>query len=281
LIYRRRGVLAAVVFTAAACSSTNAASTSTFERATTTAAQASLPTTSTIGATSTTTSPTTALIATTAADYAVALRPVIGSLPTRSCLVVSRSGTTLVEHNGELALIPASTQKLLVGLAALEALDVGQVDLVGEMLRNSDKDAAERLLLALGGITSLRDWLATTGLERAGVVINDGTGFDLGNRLSCRFLVALLDRAGPASTLARALPVAGETGTLADRLKGTPAVGQLEAKTGTLRGVSALAGFANSRDGSALTFAIIVNAPGADTDADRLWSAVATALVTA
>jgi hypothetical protein len=30
-----------------------------------------------------------------------------------------------------------------------------------------------------------------------------------------------------------------------------------------------------------LTFAIIVNAPRADSDADRLWSAVATALVTA
>ena len=93
--------------------------------------------------------------------------------------------------------------------------------------------------------------------------------------------MALLDRAGPASTLAGALPVAGETGTLADRLKGTPAVGRVKAKTGTLQGVGALAGYATGRDGSALTFAIIVNAPRADSDADRLWSAVATALVTA
>jgi D-alanyl-D-alanine carboxypeptidase len=276
-----RSVALAAVALAAACSSTNAAPSSAFDRATTSAAPSSLPTTSTLGATSTTTSPTIALTATNPADYAAALQPVISSLPSRSCLVVGRSGTTLVDHNGGISLIPASTEKLLVGSAALEALDAGQVELVGEMLRNSDKDAAERLLSALGGISSLRDWLATTGLERAGVVINDGTGFDLGNRLSCRFLVALLDRAGPASTLARALPVAGETGTLADRLKGTPAVGQLEAKTGTLRGVSALAGFATGHDGSALTFAIIVNAPGADTDADRLWSAVATALVTA
>jgi D-alanyl-D-alanine carboxypeptidase/D-alanyl-D-alanine-endopeptidase (penicillin-binding protein 4) len=206
---------------------------------------------------------------------------VIGSLPSQACLVVGRNGAPLVDHNGELALIPASTQKLLVGLAALEELDAGQVDLVGEMLRNSDKDAAERLISALGGLPSVRAWLAGTGLDTAGVVINDGTGFDLGNRLSCHFLAALLDRAGPASTLAGALPVAGETGTLADRLKGTPAVGKVRAKTGTLRGISALAGFATGRDGSALTFAIIVNAPRADTDADRLWSAVATALVTA
>ena len=276
----RSVALAAVAFAAAACSSTTAVQISgahapTLDRASTSAAPATLPTTTTIAATSTTTSPT------TAADYAAALQPVIGSLPSRSCLVVGRGGTPLVDHNGDLSLIPASTQKLLVGAAALEAVDAGQVELVGEMLRNSDKNAAERLLSALGGISSLRAWLASTGLDGAGVVINDATGFDLGNRLSCRFLVALLDRAGPASALASALPVAGETGTLADRLKGTPAVGQLEAKTGTLRGVSALAGFATGRDGSALTFAIIVNAPGADSDADRLWSAVATALVTA
>jgi serine-type D-Ala-D-Ala carboxypeptidase/endopeptidase (penicillin-binding protein 4) len=277
----RSAALAALAFAVAACSSTNAtqisgSQPSTFERATTSAPT----TTTTIGATSTT-SPTTALVVTTPADYAAALQPVIGSLPSQACLVVGRSGTPLVDHNGELALVPASTQKLLVGLAALEELDAGQVGMVGEMLRNSDKDAAERLISALGGLPSVRAWLAGTGLDTAGVVINDGTGFDLGNRLSCSFLVALLDRAGPASTLAGALPVAGETGTLTDRLEGTPAVGKVRAKTGTLRGISALAGFATGRDGSALTFAIVVNAPRADTDADRLWSAVATALVTA
>lgn len=263
-----------MAFAATACSSTNAVPISAAPSPTsvaTSAAPASVATTTTTLAT-TTTSPT---------DYAAALQPVIGSLPSQACVVVGRNGTALVDHNGELALVPASTQKLLVGLAALEELDAGQVDLVGEMLRNSDKDAAERLISALGGLPSVRAWLAGTGLDTAGVVINDGTGFDLGNRLSCRFLAALLDRAGPASTLAGALPVAGETGTLADRLKGTPAVGKVRAKTGTLRGISALAGFATGRDGSELTFAIIVNAPRADTDADRLWSAVATALVTA
>ncbi|MEP6661703.1 MAG: D-alanyl-D-alanine carboxypeptidase [Acidimicrobiales bacterium] len=274
----RRFALAAVAFAATACSSTNAVQVSRAQ-ASPSAIPTSVPTT-TIGATSTT-GTRAALITTTPADYAAALQPVIGSLASRACLVVTRSGTTLVDHKGELSLIPASTQKLLVGLDALETLDAGQVDLVGEMLRNSDKDAAERLLSALGGLSSLRAWLAGTGLDTAGVVINDGTGFDLGNRLSCRFLVALLDRAGPASTLAGALPVAGETGTLADRLKGTPAVGRVKAKTGTLQGVGALAGYATARDGSALTFAIIVNAPRADGDADRLWSAVATALVTA
>jgi len=276
----RSVALAALAAAATACSSTTAAPVAETQAFGTSASPTSGPITTTLGATPTT-STTTAVITTAPADYAAALQPVIGSLASHACLVVARGGTTLVDHQGGLSLIPASTQKLLVGLAALETLDGGQVDLVGEMLRNSDKDSAERLIAALGGLPSLRTWLAGTNLDAAGVVINDGIGFDRGNRLSCRFLVALLDRAGPASTLAGALPVAGETGTLADRLKGTPAVGRVRAKTGTLQGVGALAGYATARDGSALTFAIIVNAPRADTDADRLWSAVATALVTA
>jgi D-alanyl-D-alanine carboxypeptidase len=274
--------LAAVALATVACSSSKATSPlSTFDRAKTSAAPDTLATTSTVDATSTI-SPTTVLIATTTPppDYAAALQPVIGSLPAHACLVVTRSGKPLVDHNGGLALIPASTQKLLVGSAALEALDGGQIEQVGEMLRNSDKSTAETLLSELGGLSSLRAWLATTGVDTAGVVVNDGTGFDRGNRVTCRFLAALLDRAGAASTLASVLPVAGETGTLATRFQGTPAVGHVKAKTGTLQGVSALAGFATARDGSALTFAIIVNAPRAEHNADPLWSAVATALVT-
>jgi D-alanyl-D-alanine carboxypeptidase/D-alanyl-D-alanine-endopeptidase (penicillin-binding protein 4) len=57
------------------------------------------------------------------------------------------------------------------------------------------------------------------------------------------------------------LPVAGETGTLADRWQGTEVAGRLRAKTGTLRNVTALAGQVGPPQGGALTFAYVANVP--------------------
>jgi D-alanyl-D-alanine carboxypeptidase/D-alanyl-D-alanine-endopeptidase (penicillin-binding protein 4) len=58
------------------------------------------------------------------------------------------------------------------------------------------------------------------------------------------------------------LPVASYSGTLAERFEGvtaTAGVGLVRAKTGTLTGVSALAGMVTTTDGHILTFALIAN----------------------
>ena len=92
-----------------------------------------------------------------------------------------------------------------------------------------------------------------------GTVTVDGSGLDLGNRVTCDLLTAVLDHAGPDSVLAHSLPVAGRTGTLRFRLAGTVAEGRVAAKTGTLDEVNALAGFAHSLSGQVLTFAFVIN----------------------
>ena len=72
------------------------------------------------------------------------------------------------------------------------------------------------------------------------------------------------------------LAVAGETGTLADRWRGTPVAGRLRAKTGSLRNVTALAGEVDPLAGGAITFAYVANLPDpgpldpGDVDMDRL-----------
>jgi len=56
-----------------------------------------------------------------------------------------------------------------------------------------------------------------------------------------------------------ALPLAGVDGTLSERMKSTPAAGNVRAKTGTMSNIRSLAGYVKTRDGETLAFAAIVN----------------------
>jgi D-alanyl-D-alanine carboxypeptidase/D-alanyl-D-alanine-endopeptidase (penicillin-binding protein 4) len=62
-----------------------------------------------------------------------------------------------------------------------------------------------------------------------------------------------------AATYRNSLTVAGSVGTLAGRFQGTAVAGNLQGKTGTLEGVSALAGYLALPDRPVLVFAILVN----------------------
>jgi D-alanyl-D-alanine carboxypeptidase/D-alanyl-D-alanine-endopeptidase (penicillin-binding protein 4) len=153
-------------------------------------------------------------------------------------------------------------------VASLDSLSMA--DTVGEMLRRSDNTTAEILLKDLavhertagttnGGAKVVQDTLSRLGFPTQGSVTVDGSGLDVGDRVTCDLLVAALDHQGPSSALAADLPVAGKTGTLRKRLRGTAAEGNVRAKTGTLNEVSALAGFAHTASGEDLTFAVLVN----------------------
>jgi len=55
------------------------------------------------------------------------------------------------------------------------------------------------------------------------------------------------------------LPIAGVDGTLRNRMQGMYAEKTLRAKTGTLSGVSALAGYTKTADGEVLAFGILIS----------------------
>ena len=100
--------------------------------------------------------------------------------------------------------------------------------------------------------------LAHLGVPTAGVHLVDGSGLDHGNRVPCGTIASVLALAGTKyPPILEGLPVAGAEGTLAGRLEGTPLAGKLHAKTGSLNGVSGLAGFLDT--GRPLRFALLVN----------------------
>ncbi len=92
-------------------------------------------------------------------------------------------------------------------------------------------------------------------------VVADGSGLSLYNYVTPRLLVELLHYAWRTPSIRHALlptlPVAGCDGTLKKRMCGTEADGRVMAKTGTVEGVSSLAGYALTADGRTLAFSII------------------------
>jgi D-alanyl-D-alanine carboxypeptidase/D-alanyl-D-alanine-endopeptidase (penicillin-binding protein 4) len=101
--------------------------------------------------------------------------------------------------------------------------------------------------------------LAKLGVPTTGLTLVDGSGLDRGDRVTCAALVGTVahEAATPGDGLVAGLPVLGQSGTLADVAKGTTISGKIQAKTGTLEGVSALTGLvAGARP---LSFAFIAN----------------------
>ena len=103
-------------------------------------------------------------------------------------------------------------------------------------------------------------FLRTLKIPPREVDLVDGSGLSRQDLAAPAALVRLLiamDR-GPEATLwQRLLPIAGEDGTLATRLRSVR--GRVQAKTGMLDHVSALSGYAETRTGERLAFSILVN----------------------
>ena len=101
------------------------------------------------------------------------------------------------------------------------------------------------------------------GLNASDYRIADGSGLSLYNYLTPEVEVELLKYAWNNEDiyyyLYNSMPIAGQDGTLQNRMRGTHAAGNVRAKTGTVTGVSSLAGYCTSANGHELCFAIINN----------------------
>lgn len=161
-------------------------------------------------------------------------------------------------------------------LARVESAPVSAI--VQDMLTDSENDYAESLGHLVGeavlgegsfagGARATEKIIGEAGVDLAGVQLADASGLSPRNRVTTTALTEVLTviarGAEPTwAPVAAGLPVAGITGTLADRFD-TRATkggrGSIFAKTGTLTGVGSLAGWVIDRDQRLLVFAIVGN----------------------
>lgn len=166
-----------------------------------------------------------------------------------------------------------------VEIARVESPTVGE--LVERMLTDSDNAYAEALAHLVGGaalgkpsfaggaqatLTALSD----LGIDAAGMSLVDGSGLSVRDRIPAAALADILGtvmrREHPElAGIAPGLPIAGFTGTLADRFASAatrPGRGRVQAKTGTLTGVVTLAGLVRTASNRVLVFALMQNKVG-------------------
>jgi D-alanyl-D-alanine carboxypeptidase/D-alanyl-D-alanine-endopeptidase (penicillin-binding protein 4) len=113
------------------------------------------------------------------------------------------------------------------------------------------------------GIEAVKTFLRGAGVEPRGqFVMADGSGLSRHNYITANGTTQLLTYMSThryANAFRDTLPVAGVDGTLRTRMRGTPAMGNLRAKTGTISGVASLSGYVTSAAGERLVFSIILN----------------------
>lgn len=169
-------------------------------------------------------------------------------------------------------------------------------EIVQRMLESSDNETAEvlahQVALARGLPGTFTDaaaavlaTLAERGVPTAGIAVYDGSGLSRSNRIEPAALTGVLRAAAdPAypelAALLPGLPVAGFTGSLSNRFAaGAPeGRGVVRAKTGTLEGVTALAGTVVDATGHPYFFALLadrVDEPDATASRDRVDAALA------
>ena len=175
---------------------------------------------------------------------------------------------------GQTALTATPIADLPPELAATESPPLS--DLLGPTNQNSNNLYAEAILKSLGvqasvpppldateaGLTTVQTVLAKIGVDPESYALADGSGLSRHNLATPTALVNTLQAmaGGPDASIYRAsLSVAGLNGTLSNRFRSSPVAGQLQGKTGAVRGNAALSGYLTPPNYPPLVFSILVN----------------------
>ena len=111
-------------------------------------------------------------------------------------------------------------------------------------------------------LDGLKTRMASWGVSPDAAQVIDGSGLSRRDAVSPDALLAVLQRMyDPTgeSPFMKGLPVAGVDGSLSNRMRNSPAMKRVRAKTGTMSNIRTLAGYVTTRDGERLAFVILIN----------------------
>jgi D-alanyl-D-alanine carboxypeptidase/D-alanyl-D-alanine-endopeptidase (penicillin-binding protein 4) len=177
---------------------------------------------------------------------------------------LQRNGISLAKAPS-LGQVPPSDREIAVHFQRFDSTIVN-------MNKVSDNLTAEMLLKTLdavsnnvpgtskGGTFVVNQFLSSMGIDTMKYRITDGSGLSYHNLITAEMIVQLLEgmqhQTDVFPLFYESLPIAGVDGTIRNRMKKTPAEGNLRAKTGTISGVSSLSGYVQTLDGERLIFSM-------------------------
>jgi serine-type D-Ala-D-Ala carboxypeptidase/endopeptidase (penicillin-binding protein 4) len=186
--------------------------------------------------------------------------------------VDARSGASIVQPITPATNIP--TQPPAVEIASMQSLPFSLI--ASHTLKPSQNLYTEIILRTLGtlnsvgpsqtneeaGLIVVRNFLRQAGANESDLALNDGSGLSRNDMITANATVQLLTYMSKHRYFAQfrdALPIAGVDGTLRTRMRGTPAAGNLRAKTGSLSSVASLSGYVTTAAGEHLVFSMMLN----------------------
>jgi D-alanyl-D-alanine carboxypeptidase/D-alanyl-D-alanine-endopeptidase (penicillin-binding protein 4) len=122
---------------------------------------------------------------------------------------------------------------------------------------------------AVNGLLMVDSLIKLTGLNPSDYHLADGSGVSHYNLVSAELLSSVLkylyyQQPDAFEKLYNSLASAGEDGTLMNRMRETSSQGRVNAKTGTLTGVSCLTGYIDSISGNKFAFSIMIQSFAGD-----------------
>lgn len=165
--------------------------------------------------------------------------------------------------------------------ARLVAVHRGPVlsDIVRDINKFSNNVMARNLFLTIGAVVSkppatavksadaIKRFLTKQGLDMPDLTLANGSGLSREEHISAHSLADLLQNANAspvAQVFVASLPVAGVDGTMRNRLRNEPVLGNAHIKTGTLNDVRAIAGYVAADNGESYVVVSFINSRHAE-----------------
>ncbi len=111
-------------------------------------------------------------------------------------------------------------------------------------------------------VEAVEKYWQSRGVNMGGFRMRDGSGLTATGAVTASTLTGILQAMAKDAAFPpfyESIPVVGQSGTVRNLAKGTPAAGNVRAKSGTLNGVKAYAGYATIRTGEQVSFALLIN----------------------